>query len=170
MAGVKADINLSIDAVLTGASDLGNPQQRVQVAQAVQFLPGTDAVNKADLLFADTRTLAASTSENLDLAGVLASAFGATIAAAEVLAIYVKAAAGNTNTVNFGPAASNGFVGPFNAAADRLKVLPGEWALLVSQKGWAVTAGTGDLLTVLNGGAGTSVTYDIVILARTVAA
>lgn len=170
MAGVTAEISLSIDATLTGASDLGNPKQRVSVAETVQLIAGTDAVNKADLLFADTRTLAASTSEDLDLAGALASAFGATITAAEIVAIFIRAADANTNTVNFGPAASNGFTGPFADASDRLKVKAGEWAVLVSETGWAVTAGTGDLLTVTNGGAGTSVTYDVVLIGRTVAA
>lgn len=170
MAGVSANIAVSLDAVLTGASDLGNPKQRVQIAEALTFIAGTDAVNKADLLFADTRTLAASGTENLDLAGTLTNAFGAVFTAAEIVAIYIKAAAGNTNAVRFGPAAANGFVGPFNAATDRLNVLPGEFALLVSQMGWAVTAGTGDLLTVLNAAGGTGVTYDVVILGRTVAA
>lgn len=170
MAGVNASIAVSLDAVLTGASDLGNPKQRVQIAEALEFLAGTDAVNKADLLFADTRTLAASATENLDLAGGLSNAFGAVFTAAEIVAIYIKASAANTNAVRFGPASSNGFVGPFADATDRLNVLPGEWHLLVSQKGWAVTAGTGDLLTVLNAAGGTSVTYDIVIIGRTVAA
>ena len=64
----------------------------------------------------------------------------------------------------------NGFIGPFLAAGDGIGVKPGEYVPLVSQSGWAVTAGTGDLLTITNSGSGTSVTYDIVIVGRTVAA
>jgi hypothetical protein len=170
MAGVSATIDFSLDASLTGTSDLGSPKQRITVAEALELLPGTDAVNKANILFADTRTLAASATENLDLAGVLTNAFGAVVAAAEIVAIYIKAASGNTNTVNFGPGSSNGFTGPFADATDRLKIAPGEYVALVSRAGWGVTGATGDILTVLNGGAGTGVTYDIVILGRTVAA
>lgn len=170
MAGVKANISFSIDATASGTSDLGDPKQRVTVSEELDFIAGTDAVNKANILFADTRTLAASATENLDFAGTLANAFGQTIAAAEILAIFIRAADGNTNSVRFGPASSNGFTGPFADATDRLNVKPGEYIGLVSETGWPVTAGTGDLLTVLNSAGGTPVTYDVVVLGRTVAA
>lgn len=170
MAGVNASISLTIDASLAGTSDLGTPKQRVLIEEGLSFLPGTDAVNKANVLFADTRTLAASATENLDLAGVLLNAFGAAVAAAEIVLILIRAAAANTNSVVFGPAAANGFAGPFGDASDRLSVKPGEFQALVSRSGWAVTAGTGDLVTVANGAAGTPVTYDVLIIGRTVAA
>lgn len=167
---VTANIALQFDATLTGSSDLGNPKQRVDIAETLQFLPGTDTIGKADILFADTRTLAASANETLDLAGVLLNAFGQTLTAAEIVAIFVRAAAGNTNNVLVGPAASNGFLGPWGAATDRTKVTPGDWHLLTCQGGWPVTATTADLIFAGNSGSGTAVTYDIVILGRTVAA
>jgi hypothetical protein len=170
MAGVRANISLSIDATLTGAADLGTPKQRVLIEKALSFVPGTAATDEANILFADSRTLAASANEDLDLAGVLTNAFGATIAAAEVVAIFISAAEGNTNSVSVTRPASNGFAGPFLAAGDGVSVKPGEFTFFASQSGWAVTAGTGDLINVANSGAGTSVTYDIVIIARTVAA
>ena len=167
---VTADISLSIEAYLAAAPDLGNAKQRVTISENLQFKPGTANIGQANILFADTRTLAASATENLDLAGVLTNAFGATITAAEIMAIFIRADTGNTNAVLVGPGASNGFLGPWNAATDRLRTLPGEWHMLTCQAGWAVTAGTGDLLFVGNGGAGTAVTYDIVLIGRTVAA
>lgn len=170
MAGVVASIGLSIEATLTGASDLGAPKQAVKLSELVQFAAGTDAVGKADILFADTRTLAASGTENLDFAGGLTDALGGTVVAAEIVAIFIRAAAGNTNDIRFGPASENGFIGPFADEADRLNVKPGEFQLLVSRKGWPVTATTADLLTVLNSAAGSSVTYDVVVLGRTAAA
>ena len=51
-----------------------------------------------------------------------------------------------------------------------LVVKPGEWLSLISQSGWAVTGATGDLLTFTNSGSGTTVTYTVVIVGRTVAA
>lgn len=167
---VTADISLSIEAYLAGSPDLGSARQRVTISENLQFEPGTASIGQANILFADTRTLAASATENLDLAGVLTNAFGAVITAAEIVAIFVRAAAGNTNAVLIGPGASNGFLGPWNAATDRLRVLPGEWHMLTCQAGWGVTAGTGDILFAGNGGAGTAVTYDLVLIGRTVAA
>lgn len=170
MPGVTANIAFSFDATLAGSSDLGSPKQRVTISKALALIAGTDAVNKADILFADTRTIAASGNEDLDLAGVLTDAFGATVAAAEVVAIFIAAAAGNTNNVVVGPAAAAGFMGPFGAATDRIAIKPGEWQPFVSQSGWPVTATSADKLNVANSGAGTGVDYDIVILGRTVAA
>lgn len=171
MAGVTAEITLGLKAQQIGTADLGTPRMSLDpISKVLQFTAGTDAVNKLDVLFSDTRTLAASANEDLDLAGVLSSALGGIITAGEIVAVYVEAAAGNTNNVNVTRPASNGFIGPFLAAGDGISVKPGEFALMASRSGWAVTAGTGDLINVANSSSGTGVTYDIVILGRTVAA
>jgi hypothetical protein len=170
MTGVRGDIAINLNLTHIGTNDLGAPKLPVNVAKVLSLTAGTAATNQANLLFADTRTLAASGTEDLDLAGVLTSAFGATITAAEIVAIYVEALAANTNNVNMIRPASNGFIGPFLAASDGVAVRPGEAQLFVSQSGWAVTAGTGDLLTITNSGSGTPVTYSIVIVGRTTAA
>lgn len=169
MAGVNAEISLLIKAQQVGTADLGSPRMTLEpISEVLHLVGGTDAVNKADILFSDTRTLAASASEDLDLAGVLADAFGATIAAAEIVAIFVKAAAGNTNSVIVG-AATAPFAGPLGATGT-YTIRPGEYYLAVSQTGWAVGAGTTDDLKIANSGGTTGVTYNIVILGRTVAA
>lgn len=170
MAGVRGSIALSIDLTDTAAGDLGSAKSRVAVSKALSLLAGTDATNKANILFADTRTIALSANENIDLSGALSDAFGASIAAAEIVAIYIEAAAANANNVQVTRPASNGFIGPFMATGDGVSIKPGEYALFVSQSGWAVTASTGDLLNIANSGAGTSVTYNIVVVGRTVAA
>ena len=170
MAGVRGDIALRIDLTHYGTADLGTPKMRASVDKVLSLVEGTDATNKANLLFSDTRTLAASANENIDLAGSLADAFGATITAAEVVAIYIAAKSTNTNSVNVTRPASNGFAGPFLAASDGISIKPGEYALFVSQSGWAVTAGTGDLINIANSAGSTSVDYDIIVVARTVAA
>lgn len=169
MSGVNANIALSIDAILAGTGALGTPKQRVLIEEALSLLPGTDAINKADLMYQATRTLAASGTEDLDLAGSLTNAFGATITAAELVLLYVKAHSGNTNNVNVTRSASNG-VPLFLAAGDGRAILPGEWHLIVSEHGIPVTASTGDLVTITNSSSGTSVTYDVLAIARTVAA
>lgn len=157
---------MSLTAVQSNLPDLGTSQAR-RALSASQVLTHGTAAGEADLVFADTRTLAASGTEDLDLAGALADAFGAAQVFARVKAIYVQAAAGNTNNVNITRPASNGF-GLFMAAGDGIGLRPGEtFGILCGAEdavGHAVTAGTGDLLTVTNAAAGTSVTYSIIVI------
>lgn len=167
MPGVTAEIALNITASLTGTQDLGTPVfKAATISEVLQFTEGNGALGLADVAFSDTRTLAASATENLDLTGTLLNAFGATVTQAEVCLIYIKAAASNVNNIVIGNVL-NGFLGPLGAAGT-YTISPGEYYLAASKTGWAVTAGTGDLLKVLNGGAGTAVNYDVVILGRTV--
>jgi hypothetical protein len=169
MPGVSATIDLHIRAKQEGTAGLGTPQILVDVEAQRNFDEGTATVDQTNVLYQATRTLAASTGEDLDLAGVLADALGATIAAAEVTAIYIEAHGANTNDVVVTRAATNG-VPIFLLASGGVNVGPGDFFLLTNRKGITVTAATGDLLHVANGGAGSSVTYDVVVIGRTVAA
>ncbi len=168
MAGVTADIVLSIQAALAGANVAGAaPRYGKSIEKRVQIEAGTGAVGKADLLYSATRTIAASGNDPLDLAGVLVGPLGgAAIAAAEVVAIYIEAAAANTNDVLMGGGATP-FVGPIGAAGI-LALKPGEFALFTSTQGWPVTPATADLLRIANSGAGTGVDYTIIVIARSV--
>ncbi len=169
MAGFTGEIALSIKGALTGTNDLGSAKLALNpVEELLQLSAGTAAVNQANILFSDTRTLAASATEDLDLAGVLTDAFGAVIEAAEIVAIFIKAAAGNTNNVIVG-AATAPFLGPLGATGT-YTIKPGEYFLATSRSGWAVTDSTGDDLKIANSGGTTGVTYDVIIIARTVAA
>lgn len=170
MAGVTGTIALQIAAKLKGTADLGTPVAPVNVNQLLQIEAGTAALGQADILWADERTLAASATENLDLAGVLTGLLGGTVTAAEITAIYIEANAANTNDVVFFGAATNQFNGPLSGTTPKLALGPGDFSITTNKKGWTVTAGTGDTILVANGGAGTGVTYRIVIFGRTVAA
>jgi hypothetical protein len=163
--GLQTQINLAIAAALSSALDLGEASYAPNIGANFNFADG-GGDDQASQIFTDVRTLTASSTENLDLNGVLTNALGASIALTKVKALIIKADAANTNDVVVGPAASNGLVTPFNAAADRVKVKPGGLLVLVAPKsaGYAVTAGTGDQLFVGNGAAGTSVTYTIVVI------
>ncbi|RYE84282.1 MAG: hypothetical protein EOP19_11920, partial [Hyphomicrobiales bacterium] len=157
---LESTITAAIKAVETGAADLAQPSAPAELSVRHSFANGSGA-NQASKLFSDSRTLAASGSEDLDLAGVLAGALGGTITFASVKAIMIRAKATNANNVVVGPAASNGFLGPFGDAADRIAIRPGGVFLITAPAaGWAVTSGTGDLLAVANSGAGTPVDYD----------
>lgn len=165
MAGVRGEARLNLDFTFSGSGDLGTPKQRVLIEELLQLVPGTAAVNQANCFFSDTRALSSGGTEDLDLAGVLTDAFGATITAAEIVLIYIKSHAAAVN-LTIG-AATAPFAGPLGATGTYV-VKPGEWYLAVSETGWAVGAGTTDDLKILAGAA--DLTYDVLILGRTVAA
>ena len=112
-------------------------------------------------------TLSASATENLDLAGSLTGALGTTLTFARIKAVFISAAAANTNDVQVTRPASNG-TAIFMAAGDGIALRPGAAFAWVSGSadatGVAVTAGTGDLITVTNSAGTTSVTYTVVVL------
>jgi hypothetical protein len=161
---VRADVTGRVSGQYTSASGLGSASFSLDQQALAQFSPGTGP-GKADLAFADRRALAASATENLDLAGALADPLGAVLTFGHIKAIYMTATAANTNSVVVGGAASNGFAGPFGGTTPTLSIPPGGFLLLTHPgAGWPVTPATGDLLKVLNSGAGTSVQYDIIVI------
>jgi hypothetical protein len=162
--GLTTRITTRIEATLTNALDLATGTVPLDLLKRLDWASGVGA-NAADKIFHDRRTLAASATEDLDLAGSLVDAYGATITFARIKAILVVAAAANTNNVNVIREGTNG-VPLFLALADGIPVRPGGLFLWVAPDATAVavTAGTGDLLTFTNSAAGTGVTYDVVII------
>ncbi len=152
-----------------GALDLGTITPiSALVAQTkdLQLADGTGAA-QADRLFSDTRTLAASANEDLDLAGALADAIGGTAVFARIKGLYIAAASGNTNNVIVGAAASNAWA-TLLGATHTITLRPGAWIMLgtgaTDATGYTVTAGTGDLLRIANSAGSTTVTYDIAVI------
>lgn len=163
---LTATMRAGITATQTSALDLGTATANIVVAKAINLTNGTTA-NKADLIWSDERTIAASTSEDLDLAGALTDAFGATITMAEVVAIYVEALAANTNDVVVGDATSP--VPLFGGTNPTFSVKPGGFFFTAAPNAaglFTVGAGTTDDLKIANSSSGTSVTYRIVVIGR----
>lgn len=163
MATLASYLDLALRATYTNSNDLANAVQSINSSFADELSNGTGAVDTADMLFADQRTLAATT-ENLDLAGGLTDVFGNTLTFARIKLLLVH----NTNTtagnnLKIGGAASNAFL-LFDNATDIKPVGPNGIALFwePSAAGMAVTASTGDILK-MDAGASTIV-YKIVII------
>jgi hypothetical protein len=157
-------ISASVKAVETNPLDLATANAAVSLVVSTALANGTGA-NQASKIFSDTRSIALSANEDLDLAGSLTSNFGATLTFATVKAILIRAKATNTNNVVVGPAAVTGFLGPFADAADRVAIKPGGTFLVTAPGvGWTVGAGSADLFNVANSGAGSAVEYDVVIV------
>lgn len=161
---LSAKFVTSLVATLTNPLDLSTPDDSLDYVKRITLANGTGA-NQGNMMWHDQRTLAASATEDLDLAGSLTNAFGATQTFARIKAIIVYAATGNTNNVNVTRPAANG-VPLFLAAGDGIPVRPGGLFMWISPDatGVAVTAGTGDLLTFTNSAGSTSVTYDVILI------
>jgi hypothetical protein len=158
-------LKAGIRGTQTSALDLGTSEFPFEIQSAIALASGV-AANQADVLFTDTRTLGASSTEDLDLSGTLAGALGSTAVFAKVKAIVITAAAGNTKSVQVTRPAANG-VPLFLAASDGLAIPPGgvfAFAGPALAGLCSVTAGTGDLLTITNSAGGTGVTYSIAIV------
>ena len=164
---LSSKINLRIASNLSSALDLVNAQANLSQSFTAELDSGT-AAGQADKVFSDTRTLAASGTENLDLAGSLTDALGASLTFAKVKAIYVKAADANTNNVIVGGDATTTFFGMFADETDAIVLRPGACFLLACGEAdataYAVTAATADLLKITNSAGGTPVSYDIIII------
>jgi len=160
--GIHAQLTYTGTAVLGAA-----PTYPLAYTKYWDVTSGTGA-NQADVLYSAARTLSTAATEDLDLAGALATLFGATITAAKVKAVIIESVAANTTNLTIGNATSNQFQGFFGAVTHTIVLKPGEAFAFLSPAaaGLAVTAGTGDLLKVANA-AGASATYNIIVVATT---
>ena len=155
-------ITAGIAATQTNVLDLVTGSGKLSRSSAIAMSSGTGS-GQADLIFSDQRTVAASGTDALDLAGSLTGLYGTTLTIVKLKFVLVFAAAGNTNNVRVNRPASNG-VPLFLAADDGIDVLLGGlFAWCAPGAGVTVTAGTGDLLNIDNSTSGTSVTYDVVL-------
>lgn len=160
---LSARFNLSLRAELTGSGDLGTPTAPVVLEQQILLASGTGA-SQADKIFADNRSLAASATEDLDLAGgALLDPLGAAFSPAKIKGVIIKAAAANPGALTFG--GDLNAVPLFGATNDVISIpAGGEFSLIWPGTGVTVTAGTGDILQVAAAATAGTYTYDIVIL------
>lgn len=162
---LTAVVKASIKATLTRSLDLASGSSELSKFLSASLADGVGA-DQANLIFHDQRTLSASATEDLDLAGGgLVDIFGNAFAPARLKAMLVYAAAGNTNNVNVTRPGANG-VPIYLAAGDGEPVHPGCWIEKIwkGATGIVVTAGTGDLITFTNSAGSTSVTYDVILI------
>lgn len=171
--GLTVDLTARIAARFSGSNDFGGPNYAPQMEKILQFANGTGA-NQADLPFFDERSVAASSNDDIDLAGVLASAFGVTLTFVKIVALFIvnapkdPAAAANLSNLTIG-LGSNPFLGFLGGTLPTLGPLPPGAGAMLFGPGSAgigtVSAGSSDILRVANGAGGTAV-YQIGIIGR----
>lgn len=128
--------------------------------------PGVGA-GQCNLWYDDIRSLAASTTENLDLnGGGMVDAFGGAVNFARVNVFAMSSDPANLSDITVGNV-TNGVVLFLGAAAQSIVLRPGQCVLFtnLTATGWPITAATADLLKIANGAGGTA-NYSILLGGR----
>lgn len=156
MATVSSAINLNITSNQSLDLDLGSVTYNPVLSLKTSLANGTGD-NEANQVFADTRSLAAATAEELDLSGGLTDAFGNSVAFTAIKSIMIKADSANAGDIQVGGAAANAFNTWCGDAADIVNIQAGgAFVIVAPNAGFAVTAATADLLKINNLSAGAS--------------
>jgi|TARA_R110000824_G_scaffold120382_5_gene275665 hypothetical protein len=168
---LTASLDLRVSWEHANTPDAGGPiiKDHNNITLTDSLADGT-GVDSADLVWHDVRTLAGSTSEDLDFAGGVSDQFGATITFAKVRGLVIRNQTTTaTHILEIGGASSNDWNAWLGATGDVVKVGP-DGCLFIwnpSAAGFAVTAGTGDILKINNAGAGAT-TYQIAVIGSSV--
>jgi hypothetical protein len=164
---LSSRITIAVSGSQTATLDLGTATATLAKTYSAVLANGT-AAGQADKVFHDTRTLAASATEDIDLAGALVDAFGTTLTFVRIKGLIIAAAAANTNNVIVGGASATQFVSWVGGATHTVTVRPGAtFALMAGSAdatGYVTAAGSSDLLKIANSSSGTGVTYDIIVI------
>ena len=128
------------------------------------FTDGTGS-GQADKMFSDSRTIATSANDDIDLAGSLTDEFGAALTFVKIKTILIHNT-GSTAIIQIDQSVTNGWVAHWSNTS-QIIIPAGGW-LLVHSAGSAglgtVTAGTGDLLRITNNDGSNVAAYNIVII------
>ena len=157
---------LKLTGTMSDNADLENAAASLSYEKTHSLTNGTGA-GEANQIFSDTRTLALSASEELDLAGGLTDALGDTVTLTEVKTLVIRASESNGANIVVGGSATNSMSSIFGDPTDKIVLKPGALIALSAGTvgaGYAVTAGTGDLLKIENTDGAASASYDIIVV------
>lgn len=163
---LQTTLKASIAWLFSETLDAGDVEDHNTYAWDEVTADGT-AVDQADKVWHDTRTVNAGANDDLDLNALTNTIFGSTVTInfVKIKAILII----NTSTTSgdelrVGGAASQEWLAWVLAAGDKVR-LGADSALLISSKkdGWTVTNGSSDTLRIHNPGA-SPITYKIAIV------
>jgi hypothetical protein len=166
MSTLASEIKASINWLFQEPLALTTVGDASQLSYDEQLASGT-AVDQADRIWSDQRTVAGAANDDLDLTALTHTVFGSTLTVtlAKVKAILIV----NTSTTSgdllrVDSSVTNGFTGATGGSATSLLEIGADSSCLLASKkdGWTVD-GTHKVLRVHNPTAD-AITYDIVIL------
>lgn len=162
-ASLTSRAQIQISGNLTNVAGLQTATAPLSVTKTLDLANGV-AVNQANVLFSNTYAITTGATQSLDLAGGgLTDAFGVALAPARVKCVVITAS--SSNTTNLTILGSANAVPILNTAATTMTLTPGGIFLACnpSATGWAVTAGTGDIVQIVNA-AGATANADVVLI------
>lgn len=137
----------------------------INFEDVLSLVHGTSA-NQADLVWSDSGSVASGTPVTVDLRGSLTSILdGGAVSFVEVVGLYIKNKSTTTSQNLQIGGGSNPWITHLGASGDVIVLGPGGRLLLESPlDGYAVTAGTGDILQIASSSG--TISYDVVIYGR----
>lgn len=157
-------VSVTLTGTLLSSPDFADVSFPLALLRTIDFANGAGAF-QGNVLWADQRTIAPSGTDSLDLVGGgLVDALGVAVAPARLRALLIYSAPGNLNNLTILGTANA--VPILNTAATTHTLTPGGIFLATnpSAAGFVVTAGTGDIIQIVNAAGVNSVTYDIAII------
>lgn len=161
-ATLTTRVQVNVNATLADTVGLQSAQADLAVAETLALASGT-GLNQADKIYSNTYAIATAGTQSIDVSAALTDALGGTFVPVKVkLVLIVSNSANTTNLTLFGDANSLPIL---NTAATTVTLPPGGIFLLAnpSLAGIAVTAGTGDIIKIVNA-AGATANVKVVIV------
>ena len=162
-ASLTSRIQVSLTGTLTDSTTLTDNQASLGVIRTTSLATGVGASQADKIYTLKAQTIADGATLSIDCKAALVDAFGAAFTPAKLRAVYIFSTGANTtNLTLFGDANS---VPILNTAATTSTLRPGGMFLAtdVTTTGIAVTAGTGDIIKIVNA-AGAAATVDVVLI------
>lgn len=159
MATFAGSRRIEFSGTYKSAGDLETGQVPIGIAQLQSYTNGTGA-NQANAWFSDTRALASSTPETIDLTSGLTDRFGTTIVFATITEILVY----NRNTTASQTIALSGNAMTAFGATTETVGPKGIWHVASPVDGFTITNTNQDQFTVTPGAY--AVSYDLIIVGR----
>lgn len=153
-----------IAGLRTKTSGGESARSEVRHDTAITLSEGTDDYEADEAFTYKDRSIEPDADEDIDFAGSLQNAFGETASFSKIKAIKISAPSTNAHNLVVTRPATLG-VPLFIAAGDGVSIPPGgEFEFKAPKSGITVTAATGDLLNIANGGSVSPVLYTMTVV------
>lgn len=143
---------------------LTTPTEKINKAITNAFTNGT-ADNQLDTVFTiEVAALATTTTDSYDLSGTLEDGLGNVSVFAKVKIIMIKSLDANVGLLNLDGTIANAFMAYQSIASKTIIQPDGSIVLIAPNTGYAVTAGTADILAIENPDATNTAGYELTII------
>jgi hypothetical protein len=161
-AELSTHVQVNVKPTLKATVGLGTAEVTATAFSEFTLANGTGA-NQADSVFTATYVIGSGATQSIDLKGSLTDALGMAFTPAKLRLVKIVSKTSNTtNLTLFGDANS---VPILSTLATTTTLTPGDIFFQTNRSaaGWAVTAGTGDIVKIVNA-AGASAVVDVVLI------